>query len=421
MLEGLEDRLLLYATTGGCWAFPVRITYSFAPDGTSIGGVPSTWNRTMANDGITTATWQLQFQKAAAVWQAVANINMVQVSDSGAPFGTSGNQQGDSRFGDIRIGGTPLSSGLALTFLPPPYNGGTLAGDIVMNTSTAWHVNSDYDIETVAIHEIGHALGMSHSAISTAVMYANYTGMKQSLSTDDIQGIDSIYGAEPADPVNNSTYSTATSITSQLNGLGQATITGLNLTGSGDYDWYYVTAPSLTAGTMTVTMQSSGLSSLSPKVLVYNASLQGLAAASVPNSFGATVTTTILPVVAGQGFYIKAMAANAGTNGAYALQVNFSLAGLPPLSPPNTVVAQQPDQGGGSINLSVTTPQVVLHKGPQHANAHHSKTVTVVDKPDVNHLGTLQGVGDLLMASTHVGVTHPRPRIAAHSHSKAGR
>ena len=29
--------MLLYSTTGGKWTYPVRITYSIVPDGTSIG------------------------------------------------------------------------------------------------------------------------------------------------------------------------------------------------------------------------------------------------------------------------------------------------------------------------------------------------------------------------------------------------
>jgi hypothetical protein len=410
MLEGLESRLLLFATNGGSWAFPARITYSFAPDGTSIGGVSSSWFQTMSNDGFSTANWEQQFQKAAQVWQSVANINLVQVSDNGEAFGTTGNQQGDSRFGDIRIGGTPLSSGLALTFLPPPKNGGTLAGDIVMNTTSSWHVNSDYDIETVAIHELGHALGMDHSSISTAVMYAYYTGMKQSLTTDDIQGIDSIYGAVPADPTNNSCYSNALNITSNLNSLNQTVLSGLSLTGSGDYDWYYVVAP--TSGTLSVTMQSSGLSSLSPKVILYNSSVVGLTCAQAPNSYGATVTASY-SVTAGQGYYIKAMAANAGTNGAYALLINFGGPSMPSVAPPNTVVVQQPDQGGGSEAIS--KPSVSPnHHG--HNSHHHHQSIRLGFQDQVGpvKLGTLLGQGDFLSVRTHVSAIHPRASVAHH-------
>ena len=75
-LEGLEDRLLLYSTLGGHFVYGSRITYSFMPDGTSVGGTPSALYQTL-NAKFSTATWQLQFQKAAAVWQAYANVNLV--------------------------------------------------------------------------------------------------------------------------------------------------------------------------------------------------------------------------------------------------------------------------------------------------------------------------------------------------------
>ena len=146
------------------------------------------------NAKFATATWEQQFQKAAAVWQAVANINLSQVSDNGSPEATNGNQQDDPRFGDIRIGAVNLgTSALGETFLPPPFNGGTDAGDMFLNSAMSWQINSSYDLETVAIHEFGHALGLGESQITTACMYAYYNGMKQSLTTDDIAGIQSVW------------------------------------------------------------------------------------------------------------------------------------------------------------------------------------------------------------------------------------
>ena len=47
----------------------------------------------------------------------------------------------------------------------------------------------------VAIHEIGHALGLAHSRDRAARMYAYYTDSEQpGLSQDDIEGIQAIYG-----------------------------------------------------------------------------------------------------------------------------------------------------------------------------------------------------------------------------------
>ena len=48
-VEGLEDRVLLYSTTGGQWTYPVEITYSIIPDGTSIGGIPSNLQQVLSS------------------------------------------------------------------------------------------------------------------------------------------------------------------------------------------------------------------------------------------------------------------------------------------------------------------------------------------------------------------------------------
>jgi hypothetical protein len=55
-LEGLEDRLLLYSDYGDQWTYSSRITYSFIPDGTSVGGVPSALFQTL-NAKYATASW----------------------------------------------------------------------------------------------------------------------------------------------------------------------------------------------------------------------------------------------------------------------------------------------------------------------------------------------------------------------------
>jgi hypothetical protein len=398
-LEGLEDRKLLYATTGNLWAYGSHITYSIAPDGTSIGGVPSNLYQALASDGITTTAWQNAIAKAAAAWQAAANINLVQVSDDGEAFGTAGDQQGDPRFGDIRIGGTPLTGGvLGMDFRPPAANGGTLAGDFVLNTTQAWHVNSDYDLQTVAIHEFGHALGMDHSGLTTAAMYYAYSGMKQSLTSDDTQGIQSVYGPRPADPIGNNTFATATPVTIQ--GAGQATVTS-SLSGATDYDYYYVVAPASTSGTLTVTMQATNLSMLAPKVAVFNSNQVGLTSCGSTTN-GATVTVTVAGVTPGQAFYIKAMAGAAGASatGAYGLEINFSSTPMNPVQAPVTVVAQQADQGGGSSDEVADTFGAKVHVGQHHPRQHHHHThlkkssiaaapVFSASKVTIRHVATL--------------------------------
>ena len=251
LLENLEERLLLYSAYGGTWAFGSRITYSFMPDGTSVGGTPSALFQTM-NAKFATATWEAAIEKAASVWEAVANINLALVSDNGSPEACNGDQQDDPRFGDIRIGAVNLGTGgLGETFLPPPFNGGTVAGDIFLNSNpiATWNINSAYDLETVAIHEFGHALGLGESQVTTACMYAYYNGTKQSLTSDDIAGIQSVWGAPQPDQFNsngqsNGTFMKAANLNSYIASNGQVAIPSLDMTTGSQSEWFSVTVPS---------------------------------------------------------------------------------------------------------------------------------------------------------------------------------
>jgi peptidoglycan hydrolase-like protein with peptidoglycan-binding domain len=86
------------------------------------------------------------------------------------------------------------STTLAHTFYPDSY-WGALQGDMHFNDWFTWRVDgSDYDLETVALHEAGHALGLAHSDSSSAVMYAYYAGVRRNLTQDDVNGIQSLYG-----------------------------------------------------------------------------------------------------------------------------------------------------------------------------------------------------------------------------------
>ncbi|XWS44227.1 hypothetical protein CRYUN_Cryun15aG0026200 [Craigia yunnanensis] len=51
-----------------------------------------------------------------------------------------------------------------------------------------------FHLETVALHEIGHLLGLGHSSVENAIMYPSISsGMSKGLGQDDVQGIRVLY------------------------------------------------------------------------------------------------------------------------------------------------------------------------------------------------------------------------------------
>jgi Matrixin/Clostridial hydrophobic W len=87
---------------------------------------------------------------------------------------------------------------LAHAFYPPPC-GGVHAGKMHFDEAELWRVNgSNFDLESVALHEIGHLLGLKHSNVPNSIMYAYYGGVRRTLTSDDIAGIQSLYGRRSA-------------------------------------------------------------------------------------------------------------------------------------------------------------------------------------------------------------------------------
>src|SRR5262245_61244050 len=210
-VEHLEDRLTPYSLSGSQWG-NLNVSASFMPDGTVADNGSSSILFTTLNALAPTATWQREFARALQTWATASPLNFHFVPDNGAPDGSAGLGQGDSNFGDIRFGGYVFNIGyVAYSYFP---SSSTRGGDSFLNTATTLRIGANLDLYSVFLHETGHALGLDHSTLSTAVMSPSISTVFPGLSADDIAGIQAIYGARPADPYDttaaNNTAATAT-------------------------------------------------------------------------------------------------------------------------------------------------------------------------------------------------------------------
>jgi hypothetical protein len=82
------------------------------------------------------------------------------------------------------------------------YSGNTiLETDLVFNDYYAWSTSGGhYDVETVALHEFGHWVGLGHT--SSGIMRASYGGIERQLDDDAKNGFYAMYGGgeEPDKP-----------------------------------------------------------------------------------------------------------------------------------------------------------------------------------------------------------------------------
>jgi hypothetical protein len=162
------------------------------------GWAPNTQSGLLLNYAFATLTTKLpaaqvesEIQRAMKQWSNVANVRFQQVSNPGETY-TVAIEFGTAVNGDPNPF-TSLST-LAHTYYPAPPNPEPIAGDMHFNPAETWHVGSTTDVYTVALHELGHSLGLGHTDNPSDVMYPYYH-FGTPLSANDIAGVQSLYGA----------------------------------------------------------------------------------------------------------------------------------------------------------------------------------------------------------------------------------
>jgi hypothetical protein len=132
-----------------------------------------------------------EIERAFREWQKYGNFTLAAVGSAGA------RRSIDILFARGAHGDAYPFDGpggvLAHTFYPAPPNVEPVAGDMHFDADENWQAGSGVDLFSVALHEAGHALGLGHSDQPGAVMYPYYR-MSSGLTSDDIAGIQDMYG-----------------------------------------------------------------------------------------------------------------------------------------------------------------------------------------------------------------------------------
>ncbi|EEF50308.1 Metalloendoproteinase 1 precursor, putative [Ricinus communis] len=161
---------------------PMNLTYAFSPENLI--------------SYLKISDLQEVFKRAFSRWESVIPVSFIEISDYSYADIKIGFYNGDHGDGEPFDG---ILGVLAHSFSPE-------SGKFHLDAAETWAVDFEsekskvaVDLESVAVHEIGHLLGLAHSSVKEAVMYPSLKPRKKKvdLSVDDIQGVQALYGSNP--------------------------------------------------------------------------------------------------------------------------------------------------------------------------------------------------------------------------------
>ena len=277
-------------TTGRPYGLGQRVTVSFAPDGTSIFNQSNSLFAAFSSI-LNPVELQSSLLTAFDTWARNGNLDVGLVADSGDDFGVSGKSYGDPRFGDIRIGAIPLPGGVnAIAIGQDDLVSGTWGGEILFNANADF--DSPEEFFAVALHEVGHVLGLHHTDAIDSVMhrYNNRT----TLHPDDVARFRELYGMRALDRNdddggNNDTFEDATDLRfeGENDEEGRSpTIAFADISSGQDVDFFEIRIPDHYSGAASFHVISRAISQLGFAATLYDASGNELESIATDESWG---------------------------------------------------------------------------------------------------------------------------------------
>lgn len=150
------------------------------------------------------ATGYAAFQGGAAAWNYAADTDFHFI-EGGLTDRELSVCLGDGRDGQNTVGWRTLQGPVLAEACSVMTEGEPQEFDLQFSSAAAWTTDPNgvnIDLQSVAIHEFGHALGLKHSKVSGSVMFSGYKRgtLLREPTADDLAGLRELYGPGAATP-----------------------------------------------------------------------------------------------------------------------------------------------------------------------------------------------------------------------------